>query len=58
MVRTSILGSVVSLVLAAAVSADWFQFRGPDGQGVSAAKNIPLKWGLKKGVAWKNCAMN
>tara|TARA_B100000927_G_scaffold203624_1_gene165143 strand:- start:919 stop:2160 length:1242 start_codon:yes stop_codon:yes gene_type:complete len=53
MVRTSILGSVVSLVLAAAVSADWFQFRGPDGQGVSAAKNIPLKWGLKKGVAWK-----
>lgn len=32
---------------------DWPQFRGPTGQGISFAKNVPQKWGLKEGVAWK-----
>ncbi|MFP6899263.1 MAG: PQQ-binding-like beta-propeller repeat protein [Roseibacillus sp.] len=38
----------------AAVGApDWPQFRGPGGQGVSNAKNVPRSWGKEKGVAWK-----
>ena len=34
-------------------SRDWTQFRGPDGQGHSAATGIPLRWNEKKNVAWK-----
>ncbi|HTN75406.1 MAG TPA: PQQ-binding-like beta-propeller repeat protein, partial [Pirellulaceae bacterium] len=34
-------------------AAEWPQFRGPDGQGHSAAKQIPLEWSETKNVAWK-----
>lgn len=34
-------------------AADWFQFRGPDGQGHSTAANLPTVWGPNKNVAWK-----
>ena len=53
MTKIGMLGTLASLLLAPVGSADWFQFRGPEGQGVSMAKNIPLKWGLERGVAWK-----
>ena len=33
---------------------DWTQFRGPGGQGHSAAKNLPLTWSDTKNVAWKS----
>ena len=33
--------------------AQWPQFRGPDGQGHSDAKGIPLHWSESKSVAWK-----
>tara|TARA_Y100001960_G_C14747591_1_gene866532 strand:- start:505 stop:1752 length:1248 start_codon:yes stop_codon:yes gene_type:complete len=33
--------------------ADWPQFRGPDGQGHSNAKNIPIEWGEGKNIKWK-----
>ncbi|MEE2623199.1 MAG: serine/threonine protein kinase, partial [Verrucomicrobiota bacterium] len=46
-------GTIALLVLNSSARADWPQFRGPDGQGVSTARNVPLKWGLKEGVAWK-----
>lgn len=36
-----------------ALAADWPQFRGPTGQGVSEAKNVPVEWGPEKNVAWK-----
>ncbi len=36
-----------------ATSSDWFQFRGPTGQGQSAAKNLPLRWSVSDNVAWK-----
>ncbi|MBB21753.1 MAG: serine/threonine protein kinase, partial [Roseibacillus sp.] len=48
-----IYGTFALLVFTAIANAEWFQFRGPGGQGVSVAKNVPLEWGLKKGVAWK-----
>jgi outer membrane protein assembly factor BamB len=31
---------------------DWPQFRGPDANGVTPAKNLPLEWSVTKGVAW------
>jgi outer membrane protein assembly factor BamB len=33
--------------------ADWPQFRGPTGQGLSDAKNPPTEWGPDTNVAWK-----
>lgn len=37
------------------VEADdsWPQFRGPTGQGLSDAKNLPLTWSESQNVAWK-----
>ena len=35
-------------------SADWPQFRGPDGQGHSNAKGIPIEWSEGKNIAWKS----
>jgi outer membrane protein assembly factor BamB len=31
---------------------DWPQFRGPDANGITSAKNLPLEWSATKGVAW------
>jgi outer membrane protein assembly factor BamB len=31
----------------------WMQFRGPTGDGVSDAVNIPTKWSEDNGIAWK-----
>lgn len=32
---------------------DWPQFRGPTGQGVSAATGLPLEWSESKNILWK-----
>src|SRR5581483_1436110 len=36
----------------ATYATDWTQFRGPNGSGVSDAKDIPTEFGPKKNVAW------
>jgi outer membrane protein assembly factor BamB len=46
------------LVLAVSVGAiasgeNWPGFRGPTGQGISAEKDLPVRWGKTNGVAWK-----
>ena len=57
--RTSIamrfisLSLLVFLAFSAPLSADWPQFRGPDGQGHSDAKGLPLHWNEAKNVTWK-----
>jgi outer membrane protein assembly factor BamB len=38
---------------ATAQSADWPEFRGPGGQGLSTETNLPLEWSETKNVAWK-----
>jgi outer membrane protein assembly factor BamB len=44
----------VSVVSAAgAVHADWPQFRGPDGTGVSASRGLPVTWAEGTHVIWK-----
>ena len=32
---------------------DWPQFRGPRGDGTSAARNVPLTWSESNNIAWK-----
>ena len=33
--------------------AQWPQFRGPDGTGISSSADLPLTWGEAKNVRWK-----
>ena len=32
---------------------DWPQFRGPDGQGISNARNLPLNWSSSSNIVWR-----
>ena len=34
-------------------ASDWPQFRGPDGQGHSDARGVPLQWSETRSVKWK-----
>src|SRR5690242_4554311 len=49
--KTLLLVLIVSL--SAAQAADWPQFRGPNGDGVSTAKNVPTVWSAADNIAWK-----
>lgn len=45
--------AAATLLLARTVSAgDWPQFRGPHGNGVTQARNLPAEWGPDKNVKW------
>jgi outer membrane protein assembly factor BamB len=47
-------GIVLLLLLCDKVCAsDWPQFRGPNGDGVSEATNVPVRWSTTENVAWK-----
>lgn len=37
-----------------AATADWTQFRGPDGQGKTEAVDLPVHWGPSENIAWKS----
>jgi outer membrane protein assembly factor BamB len=41
------------LFSALADGADWTRFRGPNGTGVAADKDIPVRWDLEKDLVWK-----
>src|ERR1041384_6608298 len=43
---------LVVLIAATAPAADWPQFRGPNGLGLSADKNLPVHFGPEKNVVW------
>src|SRR5262245_2037884 len=34
-------------------NSDWPRFRGPNGQGASTGKGLPVTWGDKANVVWK-----
>ena len=42
-----------TLLSAAFAGAEWPQFRGPTGQGVSDAKGLPLTWSETNNIVWK-----
>ena len=55
---TRLLGILLTLGVAAAASAtmdaaNWPQWRGLDGQGISDETNLPAEWGPAKNIAWK-----
>jgi outer membrane protein assembly factor BamB len=46
----------VLLLMSAACTAwgaDWRQFRGPTGQGISDEKGLPVRWSSRENIAWK-----
>jgi outer membrane protein assembly factor BamB len=52
--RLSAAFLVLSLAVPLATRGDdWFQFRGPDGQGHSAAVGLPTHWSTTENVRWK-----
>jgi outer membrane protein assembly factor BamB len=45
---------IITAALTTFASAeDWTQFRGPEGNGHTTAKNLPLTWSDTKNVTWK-----
>ena len=53
-IRRTLVLLATALVSSQMASADsWPQFRGPDGQGRSAATGLPLTWSETENVAWK-----
>jgi outer membrane protein assembly factor BamB len=44
---------IVLVALPVTGAEDWPGFRGPTGQGLSTASNVPLEWTSTKNVAWK-----
>ncbi|HEV3385055.1 MAG TPA: PQQ-binding-like beta-propeller repeat protein [Gemmata sp.] len=47
-------GSVVSLLIVSPLfSADWFQFRGPEGDGHAESSKLPTEWSKTKNVTWR-----
>ncbi|MSR55876.1 MAG: quinonprotein alcohol dehydrogenase [Gemmataceae bacterium] len=50
-----VLLTLVALATGSALYAGetWPQFRGPDANGYSDAKKLPLEWSADKGVVWK-----
>lgn len=55
--RRTICFAIAQFVLACSVpvvqAAEWPQWRGPDGQGISNAKNLPVRWSEKENVTWR-----
>ena len=43
----------IFLISTSVFGQDWPQFRGPGGQGISQAKDVPTKWSASENVAWK-----
>lgn len=44
---------LVALCTGLVGAEDWPQFRGPDGQGISEATDLPVTWSDTENIAWK-----
>ncbi len=53
--KFSVATTVLSLAAASlrAGETEWPQFRGPGGQGISAAAHVPVEWNATMHIAWK-----
>jgi outer membrane protein assembly factor BamB len=47
------LVAALIIVAASRATAEWPQFRGPDGLGATSGRNLPLAWGEGRNVRWK-----
>ena len=58
-VRLSQLKTVLVVIISLAIvqeqsaRADWRQFRGPNGQGHSAVRDLPIRFSDTQNVSWK-----
>lgn len=52
-VSTSSMGQNTTKRITAKAGNDWAQFRGPDGQGQSDTKGLPLQWNSSENIAWQ-----
>jgi outer membrane protein assembly factor BamB len=52
-VRAFLVLIVALLLQDIAHAQDWPQFRGPTGQGDSAARGLPVEWSETRNIAWK-----
>jgi outer membrane protein assembly factor BamB len=43
----------LGLITGFAPAADWTQFRGPEGSGVSSESGLPIRWGPAQNIRWK-----
>ena len=48
------VAQTTSLLTVSKEANDWAAFRGPDGQGVSTAKALPVEWSESENIAWKS----
>jgi outer membrane protein assembly factor BamB len=53
MKKSLCLAVVLSLWVAAAAAENWPQWRGPNLNGTSGERNLPLKWSAEENVAWR-----
>ena len=49
----SLLLTAIFFIGVPAIGEDWAQFRGPTGQGISAAKGLPTRWDATQNVRWR-----
>jgi outer membrane protein assembly factor BamB len=47
------LVSALTLAAGSVRAADWTQFRGPGGMGISSEKGLPVEWSARKNLVWK-----
>ncbi|MDR0843961.1 MAG: PQQ-binding-like beta-propeller repeat protein [Tannerella sp.] len=40
-------------IISAQEQENWARFRGPNGQGISKATNLPVQWSVEENIAWK-----
>src|SRR5262245_48697926 len=48
-----IVQCLAPVLISASVAAQWPQWRGPDGLGISPEKNLPTEWSPTKNIRWK-----
>src|SRR5262245_22963394 len=51
--RSSLAWALVLLTAACACADNWPGWRGPTGLGVSAEKDLPVKWSATDNIRWK-----
>ena len=51
--RYPVLALAVAIVVTRAFAADWSQFRGPNGAGISEAGDLPVKFGPEENLIWR-----
>src|SRR5687768_17117856 len=53
MLRSLVIFALVSVTAVCVRGEEWPQFRGPRGDGVSQARNLPTTWGDTQNIAWQ-----